>query len=106
MRITEANAKKAEPGSKLWDSDVVGFSLWVSPKDRRTFYVQKSVRNQTRREKIGIWPDMSVQDARRQAREIIAGWEREPGESKTGRFADVTTEELALELLRRVQAQS
>ncbi len=103
MRITEAVAKKSEPSSKLWDDRIVGFSLWVSPKGKKTFYAQKSIRNQTRRKKIGEWPAMTVQEARRKARETIASWD---GETRTEAFADFTTEELVLELLNRVRTKA
>jgi hypothetical protein len=96
MRITEDIAKKSEPGSRLWDDDVRGFSLWTSPKGKRTWYAQRSIRNQTHRQKIGEWPDMSVQDARKRAREIIATWH--------GDLEHISTEQLLLELLKRVRA--
>lgn len=106
MRITEAKAKNSEPGTKLWDDEVTGFSLWISPKGKRTWYVQKSVHNQTKRQKIGSWPEVSVQDARRRAREIVATWQGEFDGARSAELASFTTEELALELLRRVQVQS
>ncbi len=65
-KLTETACKNAQPDTKLWDSEIKGFALFVG-KTRKTFYFQKDIGGKTTRTKLGTWPDTRTADARYEA---------------------------------------
>lgn len=75
--LTNKFAEKAPPG-KHWDKKLPGFGLWVNPTGtHRTFYLQRPFRGKTRREKLGRYPGLTAEDARKRALRMTADWQDE-----------------------------
>src|SRR4051812_12404762 len=55
-----------------WDAEVPGFGLRVSAKGKRTWIAQWRFGSQQRRFKVGQWPELRADKARKQARDILA----------------------------------
>lgn len=76
QKLTKTIAVEAAAGAKdymLWDSEVVGFGLRVWPSGKKTFvYKYRSNTNRQRKMTIGMFPAVSVDQARRRARELAA----------------------------------
>ena len=68
-RVDEIKACKSE--RLYWDSELKGFGLRVSPKGRKTFFVQYRSGNRTRRAKIGTMGPLTPDMARLQARALL-----------------------------------
>ncbi|MEO1242506.1 MAG: integrase arm-type DNA-binding domain-containing protein [Pseudomonadota bacterium] len=74
MKLTKirVDAIKASESEKLvWDGELRGFGLRVSPKGRKTFFVQYRLGGRTRRAKIGVMGQVSPDQARLKARELL-----------------------------------
>jgi integrase len=65
--LTEPQIRAAKPGI-LWDGSLKGFGLRVG-KNRKTFIVLVA---SGRRKAIGVWPLVSLRDARTAARKLLA----------------------------------
>ena len=48
----------------VWDNELKGFGLRVSPKGRKTFFLQYRVDGRTRRIKLGVHPKLKAEKAR------------------------------------------
>lgn len=76
QKLTKTIAVEAVAGTNdyvLWDSEVVGFGLRVWPTGKKTFiYKFRSHTNRQRKMTIGAFPAVSVDQARRRARELAA----------------------------------
>lgn len=55
-----------------WDSEVAGFGVRVSAKGKRTWIVQYRFGAKQGRFKVGQWPELGADKARRQARDALA----------------------------------
>lgn len=73
-RLTDALVKKAPPPTAgqtlVWDEDVKGFALRVTPKGAKSFLLDYRAEGRQRRITIGSYPDWSVQAAREAAKEM------------------------------------
>lgn len=86
-KLTKQVVDAATPDSAerfLWDTELRGFGLRVSPAGRRTFMVQYRARGRTRRVKIGSYPKMTPEQARKQAWNLLNAVEQggDPAESR------------------------
>jgi integrase len=54
----------------LWDAQIAGFGLRVTPGGAKSFIAQHRVNGRTRRVTIGSYPDWTVQAAREMAKEL------------------------------------
>ena len=75
IKLTEARVRDLPvPLDKHdWYRDTMSpLSLLVTPGDARTFYVQRRVNGRPTRVRIGRWPDVTLDQARRQAR-VVTG---------------------------------
>ncbi len=77
FKITRKTVEAAQPGPRdefLWDSELRGFGLKVSPKGRKVFVAQYRVRKTgaTRRVTIGALGKLTPEQARVEARRILA----------------------------------
>lgn len=69
-RLTKTLVDRAEPGSRTWDSEVPGFGLRVTAAGTKSFIFQfRSRTNEQGRMVIGRYPSMTVEQARKAARE-------------------------------------
>ena len=55
-----------------WDSEVKGFGVRVSPKGKRTWIAQWRFGARQRRMKLGQWPELRADKARKAARDALA----------------------------------
>ena len=73
-RLTEIRARKelapARGQTILWDTDVKGFALRVTPGGAKSFLLDYRVDGRQRRITIGSFPDWSVQAARTKAKKL------------------------------------
>lgn len=74
MKLTKSriDAIKPSPSEKLyWDDALKGFGLRVSPKGRKTFFIQYRSGNRTRRARIGVMGPVTADQARLKARGLL-----------------------------------
>ena len=73
-RLTEIRARKelapARGQTILWDTDVKGFALRITPGGAKSFLLDYRVEGRQRRLTIGSFPDWSVQAARTAAKKL------------------------------------
>ncbi len=87
-KITKRTVDSTQPGSRdafIWDVDVTGFGLKVTPKGNRFYVLQRRVGGRTRRYTIGKhgspWtPDMARDEAIRLLGQIANG--KDPADAK------------------------
>lgn len=79
IRLTKRSVESIEKGASdvlVWDAEVSGFGVKVTPRGARTYILQYSRRDRTRRCTIGRHGDLTADEARKEAvvlRGIIAG---------------------------------
>ena len=66
--LTDAAIRAAKPNTSIWDTSLKGFGVRAG-KDRKTFVV---LIGSGRRQAIGIYPLLSLSDARTEAKRILA----------------------------------
>lgn len=75
MKLTNAKVKAAtnDSGKAVWfyDDELTGFSLTVSPKGKKTFYVDAWANGRKNRQKLGSFPELTATEARNQAKQIL-----------------------------------
>lgn len=74
MKLTKVRVdaiKSAKSEKLVWDSELIGFGLRVSPKGRTTFFVQYRSGGRTRRAKIGVMGQVTPDQTRLKARELL-----------------------------------
>jgi integrase len=73
-RLTDAMVRKAIPPARgramLWDGDVKGFALRVTPGGAKSFVLDYRAEGRQRRITIGQYPDWTVQAARKTAKDL------------------------------------
>lgn len=73
-RLTDGFVRKALPPTRgqslLWDAEVKGFALRVTPGCAKSFVLDYRAQGRQRRFTIGSYPDWSVQAARQAAKEL------------------------------------
>jgi len=71
-KLSEATARKALPPLRgqtmLWDGDVKGFALRITPGGAKSFILDYRAEGRQRRITIGAWPDWTVAAARETAK--------------------------------------
>ena len=76
-RLTEIIARKTLPPARgqqmLWDTDIKGFALRITPGGAKSFLLDYRVDGRQRRMTIGSFPDWSVQAARNAAKKFKQG---------------------------------
>lgn len=67
-----------------WDSEIAGFGLRVSARGKRTWVAQYRFGAKQSRHKVGQWPELRADKARKQARDVLAAARngRNPQEAK------------------------
>jgi integrase len=93
--MTNRQVEKAKPRERLRDARVPGLSLYVGAKSK-TFYLCRRVYGTPRKIKIGRYPGLSVEQARRKALAVN-------GDIENGVFERPTTFEALWELYRTVK---
>lgn len=75
-KITETLCRKALSPTKIWDTEIRGFGLFVG-KRTATFYYQFAEDGKTQRVKIGRYPTVNATDAREVADRLHFGRRRD-----------------------------
>lgn len=97
-RLTKTSIDRAGPGSQLWDSQVPGFGLRVTPAGSKSFVFQfRSRSNEQGRIVIGSFPSMTVDEARKVAQEHRVAVDRggNPSRERQGARTAATLRDLA-----------
>ncbi|RZI99633.1 MAG: DUF4102 domain-containing protein [Brevundimonas sp.] len=97
-RLTKTIIETAVPNSVVWDSEVPGFGVRVTPAGSRSFVFQfRASRLEQGRITIGHYPAMSVEQARKTARvhRVSVDQGGNPSRERRGDRAAVTLAELA-----------
>ena len=72
-RLTDAAVKKIKPPKQgqdyHWDSYVPGFALRASYSGRKTFELRYRIDGRQRRMTLGVWPAVTLAEAREKARD-------------------------------------
>ena len=78
------------------DAKLRGLTVAVTSAGCKTFLVYKKVRGRPERITLGHWPDLTVEQARRRAAEVIGAIARgeNPAEAKRAARAEMTLEQL------------
>ena len=63
-RFRIENSRAKEKNYFLRDTEVVGLCLMVTPKNRKSWYLETTVAGRNQRRKIGSYPELNVDDAR------------------------------------------
>lgn len=74
MKLTKARIDALRPDSRerlIWDDELKGFGLRISPKGRKSFFVQYRAGGRTRRAKIGALGALTPDQARLKARSLL-----------------------------------
>jgi integrase len=74
MKLTKSRIDTLRPSGAerlFWDNELKGFGLRVSPKGRKTFFVQYRSGGRTRRVKIGAMGPVTPDQARLRARSLL-----------------------------------
>jgi integrase len=85
----------------VWDDEVPGLGIRVSRTGRRAFFVFYGPTNKRRRFTIGPWGKVTLDGARKKARDILAKWQL--GEETVPRSKRVTFGEHAARWLEHVE---
>ncbi len=101
-RISKRRVDATKPGARdvyLWDADLAGFGLKVTPTGSKVYLVQYRIdgrKGRTRRVTIGrhgtLTPDQARREARRLLGEVATG--RDPAEARAKARDDLTVAEL------------
>lgn len=107
-RLTEQLIRSAQPApgrqTFLWDAQIAGFGLRITPAGAKSFITQHRVNGQTRRVTIGSHPDWTVQAAREAARELKR--EMDQGRDPNADRDMARTAPSMTELWRRYEAEA
>jgi integrase len=100
FKFTEARIRDQLPGEKrieVKDTEV-RLTLRITPKGIKTFYVVRKVKGRTERIRLGQWPEMSVDDARKEAAKAHVGIDggKNPAEIRRELAEELTFGELWL----------
>lgn len=72
--FTKRLLEQLKPGDRqtwVYDDRTPGLALLITPADARTFYLAKRMDGRYRRVKIGPFPEVSIEQARKQAAKLI-----------------------------------
>lgn len=75
FRFTVRNLERIAPaaGKQVWvyDTGTAGLALFTTPAGRKSFYLARRMDGRYRRIKIGAFPDITIENARKQAARLI-----------------------------------
>lgn len=114
QKLTDASLRALRPGESqvdFWCTTLAGFGVRVSPGGRKTFMVRYRLGGRYRRVKLGVYPELSLSDARRRARQVVGevASDRDPAQARRDARLTPTFEALAnlyLEKHARVKKRS
>ena len=114
QKLTDASLRALRPGQSqidYWCITLAGFGVRVSPGGRKTFMVRYRIGGRYRRVKLGVYPEFSLSDARRRARQVVGevASDRDPAQARREARLAPTFEDLAtlyLEKHARVKKRS
>jgi integrase len=76
QKLTNTSVEAVQPDTKdviVWDTEMTGFALKVTPKGRRSFlYYYRTADHTQRKPTIGTYPDIKPEAARKAARRMAA----------------------------------
>ena len=76
IKLTKRPVEAVKPGPReqiLWDSELPGYGLRVSPKGRRSYFIQyRNQAGRTRRLRVGVHGRLTAEDARKLAKKKFA----------------------------------
>jgi integrase len=77
VKLTKTVLDTARPGTMLWDADMPGLALRVTPAGTKTWVIQfRTVEGVQGRPRVGGYPELTVEEARAQARLLLASVEK------------------------------
>src|SRR5688572_21905768 len=87
-RISKRTVDACEPGDKdqfLWDSELAGFGLKVTPAGRKVFIAQYRHKGRTKRITLGQYGKLTPDQARIEAKRVLgeAATGQDPAEGRT-----------------------
>ena len=114
QKLTDASLRALRSGqgqTDYWCTTFAGFGVRVSPGGRETFMVRYRLGGRYRRVKLGVYPQLSLADARRRARQVVGevASDRDPAQARQEARLAPTFEALAnlyLEKHARVKKRS
>ena len=114
QKLTDASLRALRAGQSqidYWCTTFAGFGVRVSPGGRKTFMVRYRLGGRYRRVKLGVYPELSLADARRRARQVVGevASDRDPAQARQEARLAPTFEALAdlyLEKHARVKKRS
>ena len=100
QKLTDASLRALRPGQTqidYWCTSFAGFGVRVSPGGRKTFMVRYRLGGRYRRVKLGVYPELSLADARRRARQVVGevASDRDPAQARRDARLAPTFEDLA-----------
>jgi integrase len=75
IRLTKTSVQGLQPGEKqerVWDTSLRGFGVLVSPGGAKSYFLQRKLHGRSLRISIGRADDLSADQARRKAEELVA----------------------------------
>jgi integrase len=109
MKLTKKTIDAIKPDGTdrvLWDPELRGFGFWVKPGGLKSFVIQfRNRQGQSRRVTVGQYGRLTPDEARREARRLLADVERglDPAEQLEERSA-ITVSDLCREYLAKAEA--
>lgn len=107
MRLNKRSVEaiEADDGKDVvvWDSELKGFGVRVKPSGRRTYIIQyRNAQGRSRRFTVGQHGRMTVEQARKEARQLLADVDRgvDPAEDRRSTRKAPTMDELAERYIR------
>ena len=73
-KFTKGFLERLEPELKerlVWDKALIGFGVRVSPKGRKSFFVQYRHGSRSNRMTLGTFGNLTVEEARKKAKRIL-----------------------------------
>jgi hypothetical protein len=97
---------KARDPEERWDEKVPGFGIRVSAKGKKTWFVMYRYAGLRRRLKLGHYPDVDLEEARRKARNALKEVDdgNDPAQQKKDKLAEALRERLEAKTFAQLAA--